>query len=108
MENQKPAQRPMKVGANLKNFLNAQLTVIKAMNASKKAKKHRNALLFSSGSVGSNMASQLSLKQIARVIMKAAIDTTIFMNMRYTLRPKYCNVTPQKIMKTPSTLSTGW
>ena len=52
-----------------------------AITASSTETKARNTLLFLLGSVGSNMANQLSLKQITRTTMNVTIETMRRMNI---------------------------
>lgn len=78
MENQKPAHRPMKVGAKRMNLLKSQFTMPLAKMARSTEKKVKNTLLFWSGSVGSKRASQFNLKQMAITIMKAAMVIKTF------------------------------
>ena len=89
------------------NFLKAQFMAQVAMMARRTEKNVRNTLLFSSGSVGSNKANQLSLKQTANTIMKVATETRTRMKAFWALRPKYCSTTPAKIMQAPSMCKAG-
>ena len=105
IENQKPAQQPIRLGAIYFVFSHSQYITKLAEKAARNARPVRKTLLFLSGSVGSIIASQLSLKKKAIKRMKVATVMKTRMKVILILGPKQKRHTPVKIMQAPRTLS---
>ena len=107
IENQKPAQQPIRLGAIYFVFSHSQYITKLIVKAAMKAKPVRKTLLFFSGSVGSIIASQLSLKKTAIIRMKVATVMKTRMKVILILGPKQKRHRPVKIMTAPRTFSIG-